>query len=202
MPVAILAGGLATRLRPLTEQIPKSLVDVAGEPFLSHQLRRLASNGVHRVILLVGHLGEQIQMQYGDGRAFALSIDYAFDGPSLLGTAGAIRHALPHLPERFFVMYGDSYLTCDFAAVESAFVAAGRLGLMTVFRNDGRFDTSNIELAENAIVRYDKSIRTPATRHIDYGLCAFHRSVFEALPADVPIDLARVCQDLVQRQQL
>lgn len=202
MPAVILAGGLAKRLGPVTKQIPKSLVEVAGQPFLSHQLALLRRNGVRRVLLLVGHLGEQIRDRYGDGAAWGVSIEYAFDGPVLLGTAGAIRQALPRLPDRFFVIYGDSYLTCDFAAVEIAFVASGRLGLMTVFRNDGLFDTSNIEFDGTRIVRYDKSRRTPAMRHIDYGLCAFDRRVFEALPGGRPLDLAMVCQDLLARQQL
>lgn len=202
MPAVILAGGLAKRLRPITDQIPKALVEVAGQPFLSHQLTLLRRNGVRRVILLVGHLGEAIRERYRDGRAWDLSIDYAFDGPVLLGTAGAIRQALPRLPERFFVMYGDSYLTCDFSAVEARFRTSGCQGLMTVFRNDGEFDTSNIEFDGSRIVRYDKQHRTSGMRHIDYGLCAFERLVFEGLPGGEPADLVTVCQSLLARRQL
>ena len=120
--VAILAGGLATRLRPLTETIPKSLLEINGEPFALHQLRLLQSKGVRRVVLCVAHLGELIQSRIGDGRALGLHVDYSFDGPELLGTAGAIRNALPKLGESFFVMYGDSYLPCDYHAVQRAFV--------------------------------------------------------------------------------
>ena len=121
MPAVILAGGLATRLRPLTERIPKALIEVAGHPFLWHQLHLLKRSGIRRVVLLVGHLGESIQQRFQDGAEFGIKIDYSFDGPALLGTAGAIRQALPLLPERFFVLYGDSYLPCDYAAVEKAF---------------------------------------------------------------------------------
>src|SRR5215216_612376 len=93
-PVAILAGGLATRLRPITEKIPKSLVPVAGRPFLAHQLDLLRSRGIRRAVLCVGHLGEMIQRDFGDGSAHGVALGYSFDGPKLLGTGGAIQQAL------------------------------------------------------------------------------------------------------------
>src|SRR3954469_21283661 len=133
MPTVILAGGLATRLHPLTETIPKSLVEVAGHPFLWHQLQLLKRHGIHRVVLAVGYLGEQIQERYGDGSELGIRIDYSFDGPVLLGTAGAIRKALQLLPERFFVLHGDSYLTCDYRSVETSFLQHNLPGLMTVY---------------------------------------------------------------------
>lgn len=113
--VAILAGGLATRLRPITGTVPKSLLEVNGEPFVIHQLRLLQSKGVRRVVLCVGHLGEQVERAVGSGSALGVQVDYSFDGPVLRGTAGAIKNALPQLGEAFFVMYGDSYLPCDYA---------------------------------------------------------------------------------------
>jgi len=202
IPSAILAGGLATRLRPLTETIPKALIDIQGEPFLAHQLRLLKQSGVTRVVLCVGHLGEKIREFAGTGSRFGLEIEYSFDGPRLLGTGGAIRRALPLLGEAFFVLYGDSYLPCDYRAVERAFVESGKLGLMTVFRNEGCWDASNIEFSEGRILRYDKVNRTPAMRHIDYGLGAFGARVFEQLPPDQPHDLATVYQDLLQQDEL
>src|SRR6478672_6215239 len=114
IPVAILAGGLATRLRPITEKIPKSLVSVAGEPFLAHQLRLLHARGLRRVVMCVGYLGEMIEQDFGDGSAFGVELRYVFDGPKLLGTGGALRQALPLLGEEFFVLYGDSYLPIDY----------------------------------------------------------------------------------------
>ena len=202
MPAVILAGGLATRLRPLTERIPKALIEVAGHPFLWHQLQLLKRNGIRRVVLLVGHLGESIRQRFQDGAELGISIDYSFDGPALLGTAGAIRQALPLLPERFFVLYGDSYLPCNYAAVEAAFRQSGSPGLMTVYRNEGLYDTSNVEYDGGRILRYDKRNRTPAMHHIDYGLGAFHRSVFEAIPPGQARDLATVYQDLLQAGSL
>jgi NDP-sugar pyrophosphorylase family protein len=201
MPAAILAGGLATRLRPLTERVPKALVEVAGEPFLAHQLRLLASRGFGCVVLCLGYLGGMVREYAGDGAPFGLRVEYSFDGDVPLGTAGAIRKALPLLGERFFVLYGDSYLPCDYAAVEKAFDDSGKPALMTVFRNEGRWDASNVEFAGGRILAYDKRNRTERMRHIDYGLGAFRAEVFRALP-EGPADLAAVYGDLLRRGEL
>jgi NDP-sugar pyrophosphorylase family protein len=197
MPALILAGGQATRMRPLTERIPKALIEVAGRPFLWHQLRLLKRNGIRRVILAVGYLGEQIQERFRDGSDVGVSLEYSFDGPVLLGTGGAIRNALPLLPERFFVLYGDSYLNCDYRSVEEAFGRSGAAALMTVYRNDGMFDSSNVEFDGRRIIRYDKHNRTPEMRHIDYGLGAFKRAVFAAIPTHRRFDLVNIYQDLL-----
>ena len=133
--VVILAGGLATRLRPITEKIPKSLVPVAGKPFLAHQLKLLHARGIRRAVLCIGYLGEMIQRDFG-GEAFGVKLDYSFDGPKLLGTGGAIKRALPLLGEEFFVLYGDSYLPIDYAPIAEFFQRSGKLGLMTVYRNE------------------------------------------------------------------
>jgi NDP-sugar pyrophosphorylase family protein len=196
LPAAILSGGLATRLRPVTETIPKSLIEVAGEPFVAHQLRLLRSRGIEHVVLCVGYLGEMIRDFVGDGSAFGLNVNYSFDGPVLLGTAGALRQALPLLDDAFFVVYGDSYLPCDYRAAEQFFLDSGKSGLMTVFANDGQYDTSNVEFSAGSLIAYDKKSRTPKMRHIDYGLGLFRRSVFENLPPG-PCDLATVYQNLL-----
>jgi NDP-sugar pyrophosphorylase family protein len=202
LPVAILAGGLAKRLGALTEQRPKALIEVAGRPFLDHQLRLLRENGVGRVVLCVGHLGEQIEAFAGAGKAYGLEIAYSFDGPKLLGTAGAVRRAVALLGDAFFVLYGDSYLPCDFRGVENAFRTSRQAGLMTVYRNEGQFDTSNVEFAGGRILAYDKKNRTPRMRYIDYGLGVFRKDVFEALPADEPADLADAYKGLLARGEL
>ena len=194
--VAILAGGLATRLRPITEKIPKSLVSVAGEPFMSHQLRMLRAQGVTRAVLCIGHLGERIEAEYGDGSEWGMELAYSYDGTRQLGTGGALRQALPLLGEAFFVLYGDSYLPIDYRAVEASWRASGQPALMTVFRNEGAWDTSNVEFKDGRIVRYDKKERTPAMLHIDYGLSIFTSAVFECR-AEV-FDLAEIQRDLVQ----
>jgi NDP-sugar pyrophosphorylase family protein len=202
LPVVILAGGLATRLGDIARTQPKCMVDVAGQPFLFHQLHRLYKQGVRQAIICLGHLGEQVVQAVGQGAAFGLEIQYSFDGPTLVGTAGAIRRALPLLPDQFFVLYGDSYLTCPFQAVQDAFQASGKLSLMTVFENDQQWDTSNVEFQNHRILAYDKTSRTPEMKHIDYGLGLFSRSVFEAIPEDRPMDLASLYQDMLRNDQL
>ncbi len=202
IPVALLAGGLATRLRPLTETVPKVLLEVAGKPFLEHQLAMLRDQGIRRVVLCLGFLGEQIQLKYGDGSAYGVELLYSFDGPVLLGTGGAIRQALPLLGETFFVLYGDSYLNIDFGPVARAWTESRRSALMTVFNNQNRWDASNVWFADGQIKLYDKSARTPDMRHIDYGLSLYHSSVFTAYPGGVALDLTNVLKDLVAKGDL
>jgi NDP-sugar pyrophosphorylase family protein len=201
IPVAILAGGLATRLGPVTEKIPKSLVPVAGKPFLAWQLELLRSQNIRRAVLCVGHLGEMIQREFGN-EACGVKLDYAFDGPKLLGTGGAIKRALPLLGSEFFVLYGDSYLPIDYQPVANFFHASGKPGCMTVYRNDGRYDASNVVFAENEIKVYDKKNRLPEMRHIDYGLSVFKAVAFDSFPDDRPFDLADVMSRLVREKQL
>jgi N-acetyl-alpha-D-muramate 1-phosphate uridylyltransferase len=201
-PVAILAGGLATRMRPLTERTPKALLEVAGEPFIVHQLRLLASQGIEHVVLCVGYLGERIEEVVGKGSSFGLQVHYSYDGPRLLGTAGALKLALPLLGDRFFVLYGDSYLPCDFRRVQEAFQRANKLGLMTVFRNAGHWDTSNVLYRHGRIEIYDKGNLTPDMQHIDYGLGILDRRALANLPEGVPCSLADLYKDLLARDQL
>lgn len=201
IPVAILAGGLATRLRPVTERIPKSLVPIAGKPFLARQLELLQARGVRRAVLCVGHLGEMIQREFGN-EAFGIELDYAFDGPKLLGTGGAIKRALPLLGPEFFVLYGDSYLPIDYAPVAEFFRRSRKLGCMTVHRNEGRYDTSNVVFAGGEIKVYDKKNRLPEMRYIDYGLSLFKAEAFDNFPHDRPFDLAEVMGALVRARQL
>lgn len=201
LPVAILAGGLATRLRPLTETVPKVLLEVGGKPFLAHQLELLHGQGVDEVVLCVGFLGETIRERFGDGRAYGLRIRYSFDGPTLLGTGGAVRQALPLLGAAFFVMYGDSYLPIDLARVQSAFRRSQKPALMTVFHNQDQWDSSNVWFDSGEIKRYDKKYRGPEMRHIDYGLSVFESSVFDSYPQG-SLDLADVIKDLAGRGEL
>lgn len=199
---AILAGGLATRLRPLTETIPKSLVDVNGEPFIAHQLRLLRQNQIERVVLCVGHLGEEIQEMIGDGARFDLQVEYSFDGPQLIGTAGALKRALPLLPDDFLVLYGDSYLDFDYQAAWRAFQASNKLSLMTVFANEGRWENSNVEYDGVRIISYDKQNATRHMRYVDYGLGIFKKEAFDFVPSRQPHDLAQLYQDLLKQNQL
>jgi len=202
LPVAILAGGMATRLGPIAEKVPKLLVEVGGEPFFSHQIRLLKAAGLTRVVLCVAHLGEKIVEAYGDGSKWGMKIEYVFDGPRLLGTGGAIIRALPRLGEAFYVLYGDSYLPIDYRAAGDAFLRSGKLGLMTVFENRGRYDASNVQFAAEGIVLYSKKIKAANMRHIDYGLGGFRAAAFDGFPRDAPVDLAEVQEKLVGRGEL
>ena len=197
LPVALLAGGLATRLGAITQQIPKSLVDVAGKPFILHQLALLRAAGVERVVLCLGHLGEQVQALLGE-RHDGIELAYSFDGGQLLGTGGALKRALPELGERFLLLYGDSYLTCDYRAIAQFFADSGKSGLMTVYKNDGRYDASNVEYGAGRIVRYAKGV--PGMTHIDYGLGGFRARAFDGFEGK--FDLVAVYQALIANDDL
>jgi len=201
-PLAILAGGLATRLKPLTEQVPKSMIEVGGQPFIAHQLRLLQRERVKRVVLCLGHLGEQIEAFVGDGGQFGVSVAYCYDGLSLLGTGGALRLALDHLGSEFLVMYGDSWLDTRFAPVVDAFRAGGKSALMTVYRNSNRWDRSNIWFEHGQIRVYDKKNRLPQMHYIDWGLSMTKADVISASPAGVAFDLAEVYGKLAQNGDL
>jgi len=197
LPVAILAGGLATRLGRIAEGTPKALVDVAGRPFAEHQVELLVHHGISEIVFLVGHLAERIEAVLGDGTRFGARLSFVPDGPVRLGTGGAVRHALPALGDAFFVLYGDSYLECDYDAVERTFLASGQSGLMTVCRNDDRWDARNVEFADGRILRYDKRHRSPDMRHIDYGLGVFRAGAFARRSGAEAFDLSEVYQDLL-----
>ncbi|MDR2067403.1 MAG: nucleotidyltransferase family protein [Holosporaceae bacterium] len=201
-PVAILAGGLATRMRPITEKIPKSLISVAGEAFIFHQLRLLKKRGVHRVVLCVSYLGEMIEAKVGDGSLFGLEISYSYDGEQLLGTAGALKKALPQLGDVFFVTYGDSYLSCDYEAVYERYQQSGQSALMTIYRNENLHDVSNIILKNGKIVCYDKVNHVPQMQYIDYGLGILCRRLVDRLEPAKPYDLADIYMNLVKNGEL
>jgi len=189
VPVAILAGGRATRLGPLSADLPKALIPVAGRPFVDHQLALLERKGVRRVVFCVGHLGEQIEAHVGNGVRYGLEATYAYDGDRLLGTGGAVRRALPLLGELCYVVYGDAYLDIDYAAVLDHFLGRPEPALMTVFHNGGRWDTSNVHFQGGRVVRYDKRQPDPAMAYIDYGASLYRASAVERMPLDEPYDL-------------
>lgn len=196
LPVALLAGGIATRLRPLTEKIPKALVDVAGKPFIVRQLDYLRQQGVTLVALCINYLGEQVEAVVGDGSAFGLEVRYSWDGPRLMGTGGALRQALPLLGEHFFVFYGDSYLPIDFREVEQSFMASGKPALMTVLKNSNQWDKSNVLFLGGNIIEYNKHAPRPEMAHIDYGLGVLSASVLENVHTNEPFDLADLYHEL------
>jgi NDP-sugar pyrophosphorylase family protein len=200
--LALLAGGLATRLRPLTEQVPKAMIEVGGQPFIAHQLHLLRRERISHVVLCLGHLGEQIEAFVGDGRQFGVSVEYCYDGPNLLGTGGALRLALDRLGPEFLVMYGDSWLDTAFAPVVDAFRASGKSALMTVYRNSDRWDRSNIWFENGQIRVYDKKNRLPQMHYIDWGLSMTKAAVIASCPAQTAFDLAEVYGKLAQQGDL
>jgi MurNAc alpha-1-phosphate uridylyltransferase len=201
-PVAVLSGGLATRLLPATGTVPKALLSVAGRPFLHWQLALLAQQGITQAVLCVGHLGEQIRTAVGDGTGFGLTVRYSCDGETLLGTGGALKQALPLLGTAFFVLYGDSYLPCSFAHVQSAYQASGAPALMTVFRNENRWDTSNVLFRDGTIVEYNKRSPRPDMAHVDFGLGVLSAQVLQEYPPGAVFDLGDVYHGLARRGAL
>jgi NDP-sugar pyrophosphorylase family protein len=204
-PTIILAGGLATRLRPMTEKIPKALIDMDGEPFIAHQIKLLRRNGIRQIIMCVGYLGNMLEEFLGNGSQYDMEVQYSYDGDGekLLGTAGAIKKALSLLKsDDFFVLYGDSYLPCNYGHVQNYFLTQNKPGLMSVFLNEGKWDTSNVEFVNHAILAYDKMNRTANMHYIDYGLGVFNQSAFKEIPPNEYYDLAKLYQDLLHKKQL
>lgn len=202
MPVAILSGGLATRMRPITEKIPKALIEVAGKPFICHQLSYLHKQGIREVVICTGYLGQMIKDVVGDGSRFGLVVRYSQDAPTLLGTGGAIKLALPYLGEAFFVLYGDSFLPIDFSAVERTFYEAAQPALMTIMRNRNQWDKSNVMYCNGMLQEYNKLSPRQDMQYIDYGLGVISAKVFEDYPDGQPFDLADIYQKLSLKGQL
>jgi NDP-sugar pyrophosphorylase family protein len=200
--VAVLAGGLGTRLGPVTAQMPKALVPVNGRPFLAHVLDLLKEHGLTRILVCAGHHGEHLERVFGDGSDMGVQIAWHHDGPRLLGTGGALRASLDLLDEEFLVLYGDTYLDIDYETVVRAFRESGKPALMTVFRNSGKFDASNVVFRDGKLLRYSKREQTPEMDYIDYGLAALRRELIAELPAGEPSDLADLYSRLVQEGRM
>jgi len=199
-PVCILAGGLATRLGERVADTPKALIEVAGEPFIDHQLRLLARHVARDVVLCVGYLGERIAEHAGSER-FGIRIAYSHDGPSLLGTLGAVRQAAELLGPRFLVLYGDTYLRIDYRAAVAAWAASGLPAMMTVLRNEGRWDTSNVRFEGALVTEYSKSSPSESMHWIDYGLGAFEAPALDAVGPELT-DIAALYSELARRRSL
>lgn len=200
--LVLLSGGLATRLQPISKTIPKALVDINGKPFIEHQLNLLKKQGITDVVICAGYLGEQIREFVGDGTRFDIKVTYSFDGEKLLGTAGAIKKALPLLPETFFILYGDSYLPIDFQAVSTFFEEKSKDALMTILENNNKWDTSNVVFKDGAIVKYDKIDKIPEMNFIDYGLGIMNKKCFNEVKENEPFDLAQLYKNLATEGNL
>jgi len=202
MQAVILAGGLGTRLRPITDEIPKVMVPIKGRPFLEHQLNLLKRQGVSDIVLCIGYLGEKIRNYFGDGKKLGLRIKYSEEGDKLLGTAGAIKKAQDLLDDVFFVTYGDAYLILDYGAVMKHFKKSNKLGLMVVFKNFDRFDRSNVVVEDGLVKVYSKKKKFPGMVYIDFGVSAFKKKALELIPDGKAVDLEELNQELIRRKEL
>lgn len=200
--LVLLSGGLATRLHPISLSIPKALIDINGKPFIEYQLAFLKKEGITDVVICVGYLGEKIEEFVGNGKKFGINVKYSYDGDKLLGTAGAIKKALPLLSETFFVMYGDSYLPIDFKKVSDFFESDNKQALMTVIKNNNKWDKSNVVFDGDNIIKYDKNNITSEMEFIDYGLGVFNRKYFEELRENEIFDLANLYEHLVEQKEI
>jgi NDP-sugar pyrophosphorylase family protein len=207
MQCIILAGGIGTRMWPETKTMPKTLLPVHGKPFAAWQLSWLARSGIDSVVYSIGYLGDAVRAYVGDGSPWGVSVVYVDEGEHLRGTAGALRLALDScvLEDDFLVLYGDSWLQVDPAAVLLSLRGRPEPALMTVHRNEGQWDASNVVFDGRKIVRYTKGLaeRPPEMCWIDYGLTALRRSVLaERVPPDRISDLAPVLSALAAEGQL
>jgi NDP-sugar pyrophosphorylase family protein len=203
MQAIILAGGLATRMWPTTLSVPKSMLEVAGRPFVDWQLEKLSACGYRDVVMCVAHLGEQIRAHIGEGARFGLHVRYSDEGPALLGTAGAIRAALGMLAPVFLVTYGDSYLPFDYAAPLRDLEAHDDCdGVMAVFKNEGKWDPSNVRTDGAWVLAYEKGTRDPLFDHIDYGATAVRREVIVKIPDKLAFGFDQVQHDLAEKKRL
>jgi MurNAc alpha-1-phosphate uridylyltransferase len=198
-PVCILAGGLGSRLGALTQDVPKPLLEVAGKPFAEHQLELLRRSGADHVVFCVGYRAELFDAALGDGKRFGLELTFISDGEDLLGTAGAVRRALPLLGDRFLVLYGDTFLRIDYRGVVEAFEQHGLPGLMTVLHDRGSLLPSNAAVVGNRVVAYDKAAPPPGAEWIDYGLSVYDADVFARYASS---DLAAVQRELAAAGEL
>lgn len=202
MQCVILAGGLATRLRPITERLPKSMIEICGRPFLEYQIELLKKNDIRDIVLCVGYLCERIEEYFQDGSRFGVNIEYSREENGLLGTGGAVKNADGLLDSEFFIMYGDSYLPIDFIKVQRYFKTRDISACMTVFRNRSLYDKSNVVFRDGIVEAYDKKAWRPEMDYIDYGLTILTKDVLNRIPARVTFDLAEFLSNLARHREL
>lgn len=200
--LVILAGGLATRLRPITATIPKALIEINGRPFIEWQLEYLSKQNIKNIVISVGYLGEMIKEVVGAGNSFGLNIQYSFDGEELLGTGGAVKKAIPLLSDDFFIMYGDSYLPINFSHVSDFYENTDKVALMTILKNDGKWDLSNVSKVNDSAIFYDKKNRNNTMQYIDYGLSLVNKSIFNRSKNHFKFDLAELFNQLSHEGKL
>jgi MurNAc alpha-1-phosphate uridylyltransferase len=202
IPVLILAGGLAKRIHSITKKTPKAMIQICGKPFIDWQLKYLANNGIKKVVLCLGHMGEDIEKYVKSGDRYNLEIQYSYDGSKLLGTGGAIKKALPLLDKYFFVLYGDTFLPIDYSEVYNAFLENKKKPIMTIYKNNNNLDISNVIYENNALIEYNKFLKKPNMKYIDYGLSILNTGIFNNYKKGINFDLSEVMYDLSIKNKL
>lgn len=202
MQAVIFCGGLATRLRPLTKKIPKSMVEINGKPFLEYQIEILRKNNIKNIVLCIGFLGEQIKKYFGNGEKFGVDILYSEEKEKLLGTGGALKNAEHILNEKFFTLYGDSFTTIDFQDISRYFDKFNKKGLMVVYKNYNKFDCSNVKVRGEYITNYYTNKNNKNLVFIDYGVSIFRKSVLNLIPPDKKESLNKIYVELIKQKEL
>jgi NDP-sugar pyrophosphorylase family protein len=199
--MVILAGGLATRLGKIAHDTPKSMILIEGRPFLEYQLELLSRQNIKDIVLCVGHLGEKIKSYFDNGKKLGVKIDYSWE-ETPLGTGGALKNAGGLLQNDFMMLYGDSYLPIDYHKVINMFRGKNILGTMVIYKNNNKYDKSNIVLNEGRIMAYDKEKKLPGMVYIDAGLSIFKKEVLKNLPRRKQIPLDTLINQLIDSGQL
>ena len=201
MQAAVLVGGLGTRLGALTRTVPKPMLLVNGKPFLEHEIGLLKRSGIDDLVLCVGHLGEKVEGHFGDGSKWGVRVRYSYDGPKLMGPAGALKRAEPLLEDRFFVTYGDAYLRADYRKLMKALVESGKLGAMAVYENHDRFGKSDVVVEAGQVVRYDKK-GGEGMDWVNFGVSALTRRALAFIPAGKACGEEEFYGELIKRHEL
>ena len=181
--VVIIAGGLGTRLYPITKRVPKSMVKVGPKPFFEHQIELCRKNGIRNIVFCGGYLWEEVWKYFGRGRGFGVEIDYSIE-EEILDTGGALKNAYPWLDREFFVLYGDSYLVFDWQEAYGFFTRSQAKGLMTVWEATNGFKPQ-VSIDERGFVKeFTKENFKPEMKYIEYGLNILKKNIIFEVPGE------------------
>jgi len=202
MQAVILAGGEGTRLRPLTTNLPKSMIPIAGKPFLEYEVKLLKRAGVIDFVICVGYKGEIIRSHFANGESFGVKIRYSDDGDMLLGTAGSLKKAQALLAEGFFITYGDAYPIIDYHAAWNRFISTGKIAMMVVLKNANKYGRSNTVVQNGQVTFYSKKESAPGMEYIEFGVTFMNRQALEMLSDNHPIDLEVLYRKIISNDQM
>jgi len=202
MQAVILAGGEGTRLRPLTTSLPKSMIPIAGKPFLDYEIMLLKRTGVIDFVICIGYKGEIIRSHFGNGESFGVKIRYSDDGDMLLGTAGSLKKAQALLADGFFITYGDAYPIIDYHAAWNRFLSTGKIAMMVVLKNSNKYGRSNTVVQNGQVTFYSKKETVPGMEYIEFGVTFMNKQALDMLAGDYPIDLELLYRKIICNNQM